>query len=81
MNPNSPIKDHMTAFPFTIDHNKTVHDARQLMIENRIRHLPVVEGKKITGVISERDIYWVLGPHVKMKVEEEIKISDVLTLI
>ena len=77
MDPNSPIKDFMTAFPFTIEKNQTIHEARKLMVENRIRHLPVCEDKNIIGVISERDIYWVLGPHVKMKTENEIKVADI----
>jgi CBS domain-containing protein len=33
-----------------------IEDAMQLMTSHRIRHLPVVDGEKVVGVISMRDV-------------------------
>jgi CBS domain-containing protein len=34
----------------------TVQDAVNLMLENRIRQLPVVEGSKLVGIVTDRDL-------------------------
>jgi CBS domain-containing protein len=41
----------VTATPDT-----TVEEAAQLMLTNGFRHLPVVEGRSLTGVVSIRDV-------------------------
>lgn len=46
--------------PVTIEADAMLEDARRLMAEHRIRHLPVVERGKIVGILSDAD----LGPHV-----------------
>jgi len=33
--------------------------ARSLMRGHRVRHLPVLRGGRLVGMISERDIYWI----------------------
>lgn len=40
----------------TINLNAELKEAHQMMNENGIRHLPVMDGKKIVGIISERDL-------------------------
>lgn len=40
----------------SIDVNRTVRDASQVMAEQGVRHLPVTEGGKIVGVLSVRDL-------------------------
>jgi len=43
----------MTHHPVMIEPNMLLHDARQVMVENEIGHLPVVDaGKKLEGLIS-----------------------------
>jgi CBS domain-containing protein len=39
-----------------IDINRTIHDASELMAEKGIRHLAVMEIKKIVGILSVRDL-------------------------
>ncbi|MCX8085241.1 MAG: CBS domain-containing protein [Calditerrivibrio sp.] len=50
------IKDWMTTDIITIDPDDTVLDAMHLMRENKIRRLPVAKGKKLLGIITEKDI-------------------------
>lgn len=46
----------MTPFPYSIDVGADVVEARVLMDEHEIRHLPVTQNGKIIGVITDRDI-------------------------
>jgi len=60
----------MTAFPYTIETAASLDDARLLMRQHRIRHLPVMEGGQLLGVISDRDIK--LGLAVGAELREEL---------
>jgi CBS domain-containing protein len=46
----------MTANPLTISLETTVTEAMTLITENRFRHLPVVDGNKLIGLISSGDL-------------------------
>jgi acetoin utilization protein AcuB len=46
----------MTEQPCTVDAGLTVADARQRMVQNNIRHLLVVSGDRLVGVVSSRDL-------------------------
>lgn len=46
----------MTPFPYWIDARATLADANIMMRDHNVRHLPVMDGDQIVGVISERDI-------------------------
>jgi CBS domain-containing protein len=48
------IHEVMTAPVWTIGPDQTVDDALGLMLEHRIRHLPVVEDGRVEGVVSLR---------------------------
>jgi acetoin utilization protein AcuB len=50
------VRDLMTANPITTGPETPVLEARQLMIDKRIRHLLIVEGSKLLGIITDRDI-------------------------
>jgi CBS domain-containing protein len=53
----------MTRTPITVDVCTTVHDAMQVMTQNRIRHLPVLDKEnKLTGMISLGDLVnWIIS--------------------
>jgi CBS domain-containing protein len=55
------IKAVMTPFPYFIDVDRPLDEARQLMREHQIRHLPVQRGERLVGVISDRDLRLVEG--------------------
>ena len=50
------IGDVMTREPFTVDVGVAVLDAARLMGEKKIRHLPVVEGEHLLGMVGIRDV-------------------------
>jgi len=50
------VKDWMTTDVITINPDDTVLDALHAMRENKLRRIPVVENKKLVGIITEKDI-------------------------
>lgn len=50
------IKNFMTPCPYTIEGTATIDEALRMMELRSIRHLPVVKGNDLIGVVSERDI-------------------------
>ena len=46
----------MTSDVFTVNTRSRTRDCMQLMSEKKIRHLPVLEGTKVVGMISIRDL-------------------------
>ncbi|UNK56610.1 CBS domain-containing protein [Pseudoxanthomonas daejeonensis] len=53
---DTPASAIMTAQVITVSTDTPVHACMQLMTERRIRHLPVVEGGHVIGVISIGDL-------------------------
>jgi acetoin utilization protein AcuB len=54
--PIPTISKYMTTTPHTADAGVTLAAASKLMRDHGIRHLPVMAGEKLLGVITERDI-------------------------
>lgn len=52
-----PIATVMTAAPHTISAEASAHDAALAMAHHGIRHLPVVDGGRLIGVVTERDLF------------------------
>ena len=50
------VGDVMTRDPLTVDAGVAVLDAARLMGERKIRHLPVVEGDHLLGMVGIRDV-------------------------
>ena len=50
------VSDWMTPNPETIDASDTTEDAAVLMIHGGFRHLPVLEGGAVIGIVSIRDL-------------------------
>lgn len=50
------IKAVMTPFPHSIAIDAGVGEAKRMMEQHEIRHLPVVEGQRLVGIVSERDL-------------------------
>ena len=50
------VRDVMTRDPITVDADVAILDAARLMGERRIRHLPIVEGEHLLGMIGIRDV-------------------------
>ncbi len=52
----SPVSEWMTSDPVTATPDPTAGEAADAMLANGFRHLPVVEGRELKGVVSIRDI-------------------------
>jgi CBS domain-containing protein len=52
----SPVSAWMTKDPESASPDTTVEQAAQLMLLHGFRHLPVVEGREVLGVVSLRDL-------------------------
>ena len=68
------IQKYMTPHPHTIGKGQPLSMAHDIMSTNQIRHLPVLDGGKLVGMISDRDLRLVesfkdVDP-TKLKVEE-----------
>jgi acetoin utilization protein AcuB len=50
------VEDYMTPSPYSVDVAQTVGDSRSLMRTHKIRHLPVLDGKELVGVVTDRDV-------------------------
>jgi CBS domain-containing protein len=80
--PESPIvsktiSDCMTKVPITIPDDLTLADARQRMFDHKIRHLPVMKGDHLVGIVSERDIAMISSiPGVK---SDRVLINQAMT--
>ena len=46
----------MTPFPYSVESGTRISDARQLMREHDIHHLPVKRQGELVGVVSDRDL-------------------------
>ena len=53
---NTPIQDIMTKKMITVKPDQTLEECMELMTKYHIRHLPVQDGEKLTGIVSMRDV-------------------------
>ena len=53
---NTRVADIMTASVFTTGVEQNIDECMMLMTEKRIRHLPVVDGERVVGIISIGDL-------------------------
>jgi CBS domain-containing protein len=53
---DTPVQDIMTAPVITVNPADTVDTCMRLCTDSRVRHLPVVEGGKVVGVVSIGDL-------------------------
>jgi acetoin utilization protein AcuB len=72
------VSKYMSPGPHTIGREQSLSAAKQLMHKSRVRHLPVLHGGKLVGVISERELD-VIGalPGSKQLSVEDAMVPDV----
>lgn len=50
------ISKYMTTLPHTIGADQNLVKANKMMAELRVRHLPVLSGGKLVGILTDRDV-------------------------
>ena len=68
---DTPVSDIMSAPVLTVEPGDSVHRCMRVMTEQRIRHLPVVEGGEVVGVLS-------IGDLVKAVIDEQAETLEQL---
>jgi CBS domain-containing protein len=53
---DTPVSDIMTSPAVSVTPEDTVHNCMQIMTERRFRHLPVVKGGRVVGMLSIGDL-------------------------
>lgn len=56
MNHTTTIAEVMTWRPLCVEPQDKVSDAKHLMSKHSIKHLPVVKGSRVIGILTDRDI-------------------------
>ncbi len=69
------VGDAMTQNPVVISMERTVSFASKVMLENRVGSLLVMQGDKIKGIITEKDVVRVVAKGMSPR---RIKISEVM---
>jgi CBS domain-containing protein len=59
---DTPVSDIMTKQVVTVNPSNSVTECMRIMTERRVRHLPVLEGPKLVGILSMRDaVNWLMS--------------------
>jgi CBS domain-containing protein len=61
---DTQVNEIMTSRPVCVGPDQTIEDAMALMTDKRVRHLPVVEGNRVVGLVS-------IGDAVKATISEQ----------
>jgi len=73
---NEPVQSHMTKNVITLNPDSMLGEARDIMLSKHIHHIPILDGKKLVGMVTSWDMFK-LG-----KSAEEystMKVSEVMT--
>jgi acetoin utilization protein AcuB len=74
------IAQYMTAGPHTIGREQSIVAAKQLMRQSQVRHLPVLHGGKLVGLVSERELEVIEAlPGSRQLSVEDAMVADVYT--
>jgi acetoin utilization protein AcuB len=70
------VGNYMTPEPVTVDENDSMGEALVIMRRHQIRHLPVVNGNNLVGIVTDRDLRRA-SPSLLSGIEED-KYKEVL---
>jgi CBS domain-containing protein len=73
---NELVQSHMTTNVITLAPHSTLGEARDILLDKHIHHIPIVEGKKLVGMVTSWDIFK-LGKSVEEY--NSMKVSEIMT--
>jgi acetoin utilization protein AcuB len=65
------VSDVMTYDPVTIQSEDTIQDAAERMLEYQVSGLPVLDGRRLVGIITESDIFRLVIEALSDEIEDE----------
>jgi CBS domain-containing protein len=66
----TPVWQIMSSPVITVSPDQTVQDCMKLMTDRRVRHLPVVEGDQVVGMVSIGDLVKALMEEQQQTIEQ-----------
>lgn len=81
------IREYMTVNPVTVRSDDSIWYALKMLRGHEVRHLPVIQGKRLVGIISDRDFRHMLPSSLAMAEEQkrfrtwgtQVKVGEVMT--
>ncbi len=73
---NELVQSHMTKDVVTLNPDNTLGEVREILLSKHIHHIPIVEGKKLVGMVTSWDIFK-LGKSVEEY--QNMKVSEIMT--
>ena len=65
-----PVREIMTSHVLYVRPDQTIEDCMALMTDKRVRHLPVLDGERLVGVISIGDVVKAIITEQKFIIEQ-----------
>ena len=56
MKKSTPVKEIMTKKVHTVQYDESLDDALEIITKHKVRHVPVLKGKQLVGIISKTDL-------------------------
>ena len=74
----TPVRDILSGKIFSVTPRHSIEECLRLMTENRVRHLPVIEGDKVVGIVSIGDLVnWIISAQSSTIQQLETYISGI----
>ena len=67
---DTPVRDIMTSAVITVQPDTTVDKCMQLMTDRHVRHLPVVDGGRVVGMVSIGDLVKAVIAERRQQIEQ-----------
>jgi len=67
---DTPVRDIMSSPVITVPPDASVTQCMQIMTERRVRHLPVMDGARVTGVVSIGDLVKAVIAEQQQQIEQ-----------
>ena len=71
------VGEHMTPVAYSVGDDQTLAEASMRMQDLDVRHLPVMRGARLVGILSERDIAVLKARSTAFL--DELKVADAMT--
>ena len=82
------IEEFMTANPYTLSESHSLNDARKVMTERHIRHIPITDNNKhLLGLVTQRDVLAATDSSSMQQVksspgagDQDVMLSDIMII-